>query len=237
MRTIVLGISLSLGLALASSAHATPLLFSYTTAPGSTGNSVGNQIAFTNGTEIVTVTAWDAVGTGKFQAAALDDYAGANYGLGVCTETQVTSTCNAPYHEVNDSGQFDFVLFSFSRPASSVTIVINPVCDCNTNATYYVGTGSPSGETLAQLGTATNSNQTTKDTQRTITMSGLAGATSVLFGASTSGDDNFFKIASLSLSPSVTEGTVPEPATFGVVGVALIALGLMGRWKSRSSSR
>jgi hypothetical protein len=112
--------------------------------------------------------------------------------------------------------------------------VINPVCDCDTNATYYVNTGSPSGETLLQLGTATNSNETTKDTQRTITITGLSGATSVLFGASTSGDDNFFKIASV----SVTEGTVPEPATFGVVGAALIGLGLMGRRRmSRSSAR
>jgi hypothetical protein len=224
MRTIVVGICLSTGLALAPSVHGTPLLVSYTTT-GSTSNTVGNSIVESNGTETVTATAWDAVGTGAFTAAALDDYAGANYGLGVCTGAQVTSTCNAPYHEVNDSGQFDFVLFSFSQPASSVTIVINPVCDCSTNATYYVGTGSPSGETLLQLGTATNSNQTTGDTQRTITLSGLGGATSILFGASTSGDDNFFKIASV----SVTEGTVPEPATFGVVGMALIGLGLIGR--------
>jgi len=233
MKTIVLGISLSMGLAWAPSAHATPLLFSYTTT-GSTSSTVGNSIVESNGTETVIATAWDAVGTGAFTAAALDDYSGANYGLGVCTAAQLASSCSAPYHEVNDAGQYDFVLFSFSQPASSVTFVINPVCDCNTDATYYVGTGSPSGKTLLQLGTGTNSNQTTPDTQRTITISGLDGATSILFGASTSGDDNFFKIASL----SVTEGTVPEPATFGVVGIALIGLGLVRRRrKSRPSAR
>jgi hypothetical protein len=234
MRTIVLGMCLSVGLASAPSLRAAPLLFNYTSGTGSTSSSVGNSIVRSNGTEIVTATAWDAVGTGMFAAAALDDYAGTNLGLGVCTLAQLLSNCNPPYHEVNDSGRYDFVLFSFSQPASSVTIVINPVCDCNTDATYYVNTGSPSGKTLLQLGTATNSNETTKDTQRTITISGLGGATSILFGASTSGDDNFFKIGSL----SVTEGTVPEPATFGLAGIALVGLGLMGRRrKSRASAR
>jgi uncharacterized protein (TIGR03382 family) len=233
MRTIVLGMSLSMGLALAPSAHATPLLFGYT-ATGSVSSAVGNSIVQTNGTETVTATAWDAVGTGDFTAAALDDYAGANYGLGVCTEAQLTSTCSPPYHEVNDSGQFDFVLFSFSQPVTAVTIVINPVCDCNTDATYYVNTGSPAGKTLVQLGTATNNNETTAGIQRTITISGLDDATSLLFGASTSQPDNFFKIASV----SVTEGTAPEPATFSLAGIALVGLGLMGRRrKSRASAR
>jgi MYXO-CTERM domain-containing protein len=231
MRTIVVGICLSVGLALAPSVRATTL-YNYTTGSGSTSGSVGNSIIESNGGETVTATAWDAVGSGAFAAAALDDYAGTNLGLGVCTEAQLTSNCNAPYHEVNDSGRFDFVLFSFSQPVSSVTIVINPVCDCNTDASYYVNTGSPSGKTLAQLGTATNSNETTADTQRTITISGLNNATSILFGASTSGDNNFFKIGSV----SVTEGSVPEPATFGLAGIALVGLGLAGRWRRRQAS-
>jgi hypothetical protein len=226
--------SLGVGLACVPSLHATPLLFNYAGGPGSTSSSVGNSIVLTDGTETVTATAWDAVGTGNFQAAALDEYSGTDLGLGVCTGAQLASNCNPPTHEVNDSGQFDFVLFSFSQPVTSVTFVINPVCDCNTDATYYVNTGSPSGETLVELGTATNSNQTTPDTQRTITISGLDDATSILLGASTSGDNNFFKIGSL----SVTEGTVPEPATFGLAGIALVGLGLMGRRrKSQASAR
>jgi hypothetical protein len=174
------------------------------------------------------------VGTGSFQAAALDEYSGTNLGLGVCTEAQLTSSCTPPYHEVNDSGQFDLVLFSFSQPVTSVTFVVNPVCDCNTDATYYLNTGSPSGKTLVALGTGTNSNETTAAIQRTITISGLDNVTSILFGTSTSGDNNFFKIGSL----SVTEGTVPEPATFGLAGMALVGLGLIGRRrKSRASAR
>jgi len=232
MKTVVLSMSVSLGLAFVPSVHAAPIVFNYTTGPGSSGNAVANSIVETISGEKVTATAWDAVGTGTFMAAALDDYAGTNLGLGVCTAAQVASSCSAPYHEVNDSGQYDFVLFSFSQPVSSITIVVNPVCNCNTDATYYINTGSPSGETLLQLGTATNSNETSPDTQRTITISGLNGATSLLFGTSTSVANNFFKIGEVSL----TESTTPEPATFGLVGIALIGLGVIGR-KGRKAAR
>jgi hypothetical protein len=225
-KTFALSMFLSFGLALAPSIHATPIVFSYTT--GNLGQGSGaNSIVETVMGETVTANAWSVTGNGDttLQTATLGQYSG--LGLGVCNQAELPN-CGAPQHEVDDNGQFDFVLFTFSSPVTSVTITIDPVCDCNTDASYYVANGlNPLGKTLAQLGTATTNNETTADTTRTITLTGLgSGVTSILFGASILGNDNYFKIESL----SATEATAtPEPATFGLAGLVLIGLGVIGR--------
>jgi len=234
-KAIGLSLSLSLAMAVAPSAHASPIVFSYT--GGNLGQgTLGNNIVETNSGETVTATAWSVTGSGDttFQTGALGQYSG--LGLGDCNQDELAVGCSAPQHEVDDNGQDDFVLFTFSTPVTSVTITIDPVCDCDTNASYYVGKGlNPLGDTLAQLGTVTNSNQISPDVTRSITLSGLGtGVTSILFGASTSGTDNYFKIESL----SVTEGaTAPEPATFGLAGAALIGLGVIRRKSRRAGAR
>jgi PEP-CTERM motif len=230
--TIILSMSLSLGFAVAPSAHAS-MTFAYTT--GNLGEGSGdNSIVETVSGETLTATAWSVTGTGNttFQTATLGQYSG--LGLGVCNQEELAAQggCTAPQHEVDDNGQFDFVLFQFSSAVMSVTVTIDPVCDCNTDASYYVGNGlNPLGKTLAQLGTATTSNETTADTTRTVTLTGLGGGvTSVLFGASILGNDNYFKIESLSVTePTTSISTTPEPATFGLAGIALIGLGVMAR--------
>ena len=212
-------------------------MISYTS--GNLGQGSGtNSIIESAGGETVTATAWSVTGNNdtNFQTATLGQYSG--LGLGVCNQVELKASggCGAPQHEVDDNGQYDFVLFSFSSPVTSVTITINPVCDCNTDASYYVGNGiNPLGDTLAQLGTATTSNETTADTTRTITLSGLgSGVTSVLFGASILGTNNYFKIESLSVTEGITTSTTPEPATFGMAGIALVGLGVVGRKRRKA---
>ena len=229
--TIILWMSLSLGLALSPSAKAS-LLFGYTAGNLGEGSGTNNIVETVSG-ETVTATAWSVTGNDNttFQTATLGQYSG--LGLGVCNQEElaVQGGCTAPQHEVDDNGQFDFVLFQFSTAVTSVSITIDPVCDCNTDASYYAGNGlNPFGKTLTQLGTATTSNETTADTTRTVTLTGLGGGvTSVLFGASILGNDDYFKIESLSVTEATTTSTTPEPATYGLAGIALIGLGVMGR--------
>jgi len=234
-----LWLSLSLGLAFLASAHAGPITFSNTS--GNLGQgTVGNNITQTVSGETVTATAWSVTGNGgtTFQTAALGQYSG--LGLGVCNVDELAATggCQSPQHEVDDSGQFDFVLFHFSSPVTAVSIVIDPVCDCNTDASYIAGNNlSPSGDTLAQLGTFTTNNETTPDVTRTITISGLNDVNSLLFGASILGNDNYFKIQSITVTEGASAASVPEPATFGLAGVALIGLALVGRKRRKHRAR
>jgi hypothetical protein len=95
------------------------------------------------------------------------------------------------------------------------------------------------GDTLSQLGTATTSNETTSDTTRTVVLTGLgSGVNSVLFGASILGNDNYFKIESVSVTVAeTTTVAAPEPASFGLAGLALIGLGLIGNKRRKSAAR
>lgn len=230
MKTALILSIFGLGLAHAST------VFDYTTNGFGQGSGTNSVIQTVNG-ETVTATAFSVTGNNNFQTATLGEYTG--YGLGVCNQQELAAQggCGSPQHEIDDNGQNDFVLFQFSAAVTSITITLDPVCNCDTDASYFVGNGlNPSGKTLAQLGTATTSNETTSDTVRTVTLTGLgAGVNSVLFGASVLGTDNYFKIESL----SVTQGSTaaPEPATFGLAGLALIGLGVIGKRRRNSAVR
>jgi len=211
-------------------ANATPITVNYMT--GAIGQGSGdNSIVKNMPGETVTANAWGVTGNNDttFQWATLGQYSG--LGLGVCNQAELSVGCTAPQHEVDDNGQLDFVMFSFSAPVTSVSITVTPVCNCDTNASYIVGNGlDPLGLTLAQLPAVQNSNEITKDTTRTITLNGLGnGVTDVLFGASVTGTNNFFKIESLSYTQA---SGVPEPATLALAGIALLGLGALKHRKA-----
>ncbi len=178
--------------------------------------------------ETVTATAWSLTGNSgtTFQTATLGQYSG--LGLGVCNQDELSARggCQAPQHEVDNNGQLDFVLFTFSQAVTSVSIVVDPVCFCDDDASYHAGNGiSPNGDTLAQIGSFTTIPGAFDTTHTDVLTIPVGGVTSVLFGASISGNDDYFKIESV----TATVAQAPEPASFTLLGGALVALGFVGR--------
>jgi hypothetical protein len=226
--SIALLVCLGAGLAVAPALRATTT-FNYAT--GNQGQGSGaNSITLTSNGVTTTATAWGMTGNSNttFQWATLGQYSG--LGLGVCNQQEIN--CGAPQHEVDDNGQLDFVRFHFSSPVDSLSITVTPVCNCDTNASYITGNNiSLMGETLAQVGTFSTSTEASKDTARTITLSNLGGVNTLVFGAALSGNNNYFKIESLSVTGS---SAAPEPATLALVGIAFVIISMIGR-KRRNS--
>ncbi len=145
------------------------------------------------------------------------------------------------------------MLLTFSQPLSSVQVVLDRFgSSYDMDATYFVGnctgTCSPGGVTQANLSTLftagnfsgpINNAVTPTTNQRTINLdlSGLTGGNAnwVLIGASDSVardyHTDYFKLYSVDGSTGV-----PEPATFGMAGAALLGLGLLRARKKLSAS-
>ena len=236
---------------------AAPALHASVSFTGNGGQGTdGNIMTFSSGSFVVTASAWSTTGNSNttFANASLGQY---SFGLGVCNDVEIASnstcTSNPPEHAIGNSGNFDFVLLTFSQPVTSVSLVLSTFNTAqDTDVTYYVGScGSvpnntvncgPNGKTLANINTIaglsnvqTHSDLTTLTTNRTVTLdltgTGSAGVNWVLVGATTltnyTGND-YFKLESMSYT------TTPEPATFGLAGAALLGLGLLRSRKKRA---
>lgn len=218
--------------------------------------TIGNSLTFNGGDFFVAGSAWSLSNlntTTTFAQAALGQW---SPGLGVCDSGEFAG-CSSPNHAVDNSGYKDFVLLQTNQLLSSIQLVLSPFGqNRDTDVTYFVGncTGacSPLGLTTANLNSlfspgtfsgpinsfdsgAPNSATRTVN----LNLSGVTGGSVnwILIGATTAnylGDsrykqyNDYFKIYSI--------GT-PEPATFGLAGAALLAMGLLGARKKRSATR
>jgi len=141
-------------------------------------------------------------------------------------------------HQVDNNGSYDFVLFVFNSVMDPTSILINPYGDYDRDVTYWVGNLGASLSTLnlgnMGLGSRTDDNSTSSDNSRSVSLGGGTG-NALLLAARLPGngaDENIdrFKIESLSANTAV-----PEPATFGLAGLALVGLGLLRRRSSKSA--
>jgi hypothetical protein len=222
---------------------------------GAGQGTTGNSLSFSGTGLNVTAHAFSTTGSsGTLAQAALGQW---SPGLGVCNTVEIATPCTSPNHAVDSSGAVDFVLLQFSVPLTSISLTLSPFGTTqDMDATYFFGncTGTCTaanfltnilGKADTTVGLAAITGVTGVNTgsfltsptnlNTTFSLSGLpgSGVNWVLIGANTADTDgvaDYFKLNSMSY------GTVPEPATFGLAGIALAAMGFLRARKKRSAT-
>ena len=221
-------------------AAATPVTYTFTGNGGTVGGSspFGNTRTYTNGANSVTVSSFSLPSSlsGNFVPGQLGWFS--SLGLASCNNTGEGANCDNPEHQVDNNGSYDFVLFVFNSVMDPTSIVINPFGAYDRDITYWVGNLGVNLSTLnlgtLGLGTQMWDDSTVSDNSRSVNLLGGTG-NALLIAARLPGnvaDSNIdrFKIESLTANTAV-----PEPATFGMAGLALVGLGLLRR-RSRKTT-
>jgi hypothetical protein len=233
-----------MSLLISVAASAAPVTFDFTNISGSfSGSNSGGTCSTVNGgycangdifTQTLggitlTATAWNSTSaSGPFSTAELFKSGSAPtfIGLGVCnsgegTHTTGATNCTNTEGYVDNSGSLDLILFVFSAPLDPTQITLNTSIHAGTDTQWwYSNVTSLAGLSLNSLGLASGTAGSTS-----INLSGVQSVRSVIFSAAQNQSNDGVKVTSLSVQPA----PVPEPATFGLAGLALVGLGLIKR--------
>lgn len=206
------------------------------TGAGSEG-SLGNSRSFTSQGITVTATAWTYTNNG-FQAARLGLW---STGLGVCSQAE--SGCGNPAHQVDNSGQNEYVLFQFSGAVDPLSVRIDPYGSYDRDASYWTGSvtlpsdllGGERYSTLGGLGffSRIDSPGTVSSSPRNVSITSPT-VTALLFGPGYNGGGNdFFKITNLTGNAA----SVPEPSSILLLGLGLLGLVWLQRKRQFTAGR
>jgi hypothetical protein len=238
-----LALALALGAGI-TSANAAPITFSF--GGSSSLGSIGNQRTWTVDGVTVYGTAWyyDDDNDNRFEKAALGRY---SPGLGVCNSYEESGSdspfndCDSPNHAVsnNDDDWYDYVLFLFDQSVDLTSVYVDEI-EGRTDVSYWLGTVAGAAtqlelltnKTTGQLGGLGFGSRIDNDGNgdRSVTLNSPAGGYNALvFGARFGGDDDAFKIKSLTIDyapggPRTPETPVPEPASLVLMGCGLVGV-------------
>jgi hypothetical protein len=176
----------------------------------------------------LTATAWNIVGSNAATTAELfkSGSSPSYVGLGVCNSVEGThttgfSSCTNTLGYLDNSGSLDLILFTFSAPVDPTQITLNAFIHEGTDTQWwYSNLTTLTGQTLSSLGAASGTSSST-----TISLPGSQSVRSIIFSTNQTQTNDGVKVTSL----SVQSAAVPEPATFGLAGLALAGLGLYRR--------
>jgi hypothetical protein len=235
-------LALAMGAALlAPLLNAGPVTFTFSSSGGSvSGSGLTTTRTYSDSSSGLSVTIYGVsiVSNNTFSQASVGYYSG--NGLGVCNSAEISS-CGSPYHTADNVGQYDFLLFIFNQQVDLTSISMKLF---NTGGTTYDWDNSyeVSNKTFSQVNgklastvTFTNNDQTafSAASNPTVTQTLSGTGTTLLFGPryNTTDNDDFFKISTLKVNTLERLNPVPEPATYGMVGLALLGAGLLRRAK------
>ena len=224
--------------------------FQFSTQSGS-GNAAGNSLSMVAGGITVTETAWwlnttaPVAGT-TFGKASLDAFSG--NGLGVCNPAEGVG-CSNPNHQVDNSGQLDFILLAFSSPVNLSSIVLNHFSAAVTGGgedadmTFWtLSSGLTTGSTYGGLGAGTTFNNSVACSGSgclvTDNFSNVNNVSYLLVAAATPNPDatlDSFKLQALNVSSS--NAATPEPASMAMMGSGLLACAAFLRRRKKQHSK